>query len=238
MKARVPEGDFRGPMTWSLLLHGGLVAAAVLIARGSVPPVMPPTYRVDLVAAPPGERAVGVVATKPVPAPPAPAPTPARAQVAPREMPLPSATPEPRKPPAQATPVPAPPQPVTTKPQAAPQAGGGPTGGKGSDVANVKTGGIDFPYPGYLENIVRQIALNFHPPKGSALRAEVSFLVRRDGSISEFKFLSKSGNYEFDLEAQGAVEAVGRARSIGPLPDGFRDDVLPVIFSFDPRVIR
>jgi hypothetical protein len=36
----------------------------------------------------------------------------------------------------------------------------------------------------------------------------------------------------------GAVEAAARANAFGPLPQGFTDDVLPVIFSFDPRLIR
>ena len=53
-----------------------------------------------------------------------------------------------------------------------------------------------------------------------------------------FAFRKRSGSYEFDLEAQGAVEAAGRSGSFGPLPDGFRDDVLTVIFSFDPQLIR
>lgn len=117
-------------------------------------------------------------------------------------------------------------------------AGGGPTGGRGSDVASVKVPGIAFPYPGYLENITRQIALNFKPKPGVGLKAEVSFLIRRDGSISELRLLSRSGAYAFDLECIGAVEAVGQRKSFGALPAGFRDDVLPVVFSFDPTVLR
>ena len=105
-------------------------------------------------------------------------------------------------------------------------------------MVTVRTEGIEFPYPGYLENIVRQIALNFHPPRGASERAEVAFLIRRDGSVTSIRFVTRSGNYAFDLEAQGAVEAAGNARSFGPLPEGFPDDVLPVIFSFDPRVLR
>ena len=119
----------------------------------------------------------------------------------------------------------------------APKAGGGAEGGKGADVQNIKTEGVDFPFPGYLTNIVRQIALNFSP-KGNvgALRAEVFFMIQRDGKVTGFKFLSRSGNYAFDLEAQGAVEAA--ARSFGPLPAGFGDDVLPIVFSFDPSKLR
>jgi len=62
------------------------------------------------------------------------------------------------------------------------------------------------------------------------------FLIRRDGTISGFRFVQRSGSFAFDLEAQGAVESA--ASRFGPLPDGFRDDVLPVMFSFDPRLIR
>ena len=105
-----------------------------------------------------------------------------------------------------------------------------------SSRANIRTEGIDFPFPGYLENIVRQIALRFEPPRGTNLKAEVMFLIRRDGSITSVTFLQRSGSFTFDLEAQGAVEAA--ASKFGPLPSGFRDDVLPVVFSFDPRLIR
>ena len=121
----------------------------------------------------------------------------------------------------------------------APKAGGGPVGGKGNDVATVRSDGIEFPFPGYLNNIVRQIALNFRPRNPDArLKAEVRFLIHRDGSVSNLEFIRHSGNYSFDLEAQGAVDAAASSRSFGPLPDGFTDDVLPVVFSFDPAFLK
>jgi len=153
-------------------------------------------------------------------------------------MRVPSPVPSARRPPERATPLPASSAATQPRKDIAATAGGGPTGGRGADVVTVRTEGIEFPYGGYLDNIVRQIALNFHPPRNAALRAEVAFLIRRDGSASNFRFVRRSGNYAFDLEAQGAVEAASNARGFGPLPDGFRDDVLPVIFSFDPRVLR
>ena len=126
-------------------------------------------------------------------------------------------------------------RPAAPKAAAAPVAGGGPTGGRGADVANVQVDGIDFPYPGYLQNVVRQIAVNFKPSRGG-LTAVVAFLIRRDGSVTGIRLTTRSGVYSFDTEAMGAVEAA--ARSFGPLPAGFSDDALPVIFSFDPRLIR
>ena len=52
------------------------------------------------------------------------------------------------------------------------------------------------------------------------------------------RIVKRSGSYGFDLEAQGAIESASTARAFGPLPGEFRDDVLPVTFSFDPSVIR
>jgi Periplasmic protein TonB, links inner and outer membranes len=117
-------------------------------------------------------------------------------------------------------------------------AGGGPSGGKGADVANVQVAGINFPYPEYLQNVVRQIAVRFTPPRGGALTAVVTFMIRRDGSIAGLRLATRSGVYSFDTEAMGAVDAAAQAHAFGPLPQGFSDDVLPVIFSFDPRLIR
>jgi outer membrane biosynthesis protein TonB len=223
----------------SVILHAVVLTALFLLtARATTS--SPPIYRVDIVAAPPGPRAVGVVTPAPPPdtrspiAPPAP-PLPSP-QLAPRAKTAPVKAP-PKARPARATPVPPPiTKPAPTK-QAPARAAGGPTGGQGTDVATVQTAGIDFPYPGYLNNIVRQVALNFSPDnRSTALRAEVAFLIRRDGSVIGFRFVTRSGDYGFDLEAQGAIEKAGP--SFGPLPDGFTEDALPVLFSFDPRLLQ
>jgi len=240
--ALASRGELRlgSSLVWSALLHA-LVVAAFLFGRTHAPVPMPPAYRVTLVAAPAAPRQVGVVRD----APPEPAPAPA----VPTPPPVARETPEPARmkaPPTKARPVKTPKtatpnaRPTTAKPAPTPaptpRAGGGETGGRGADVANVRTEGIEFPYPVYLQNVVRQIALQFKPPPNSAYRAEVSFLIRRDGSVSGLRLVARSGSFSFDQDAMGAVEAA--SRSFGPLPQGFTDDVLPVIFSFDPRLIR
>lgn len=238
MTALAPRTDvtLRSSLVWSALLHL-LIVAGVLFGRTRPAVPTPPMYRVTLIAAPSGPRQVGVV--RETPAEPAPAPTP------PAPAPVARATPEPERmkaPPTKARPKRAPKiatpnaGAATAKPVPAPRAGGGPEGGRGADVANVRTAGIEFPFPVYLQNVVRQIALQFRPPPNSALRAEVSFLIRRDGSVSGLRLSARSGSFSFDQDAMGAVEAA--SRSFGPLPQGFTDDVLPVIFSFDPRLIR
>jgi protein TonB len=230
--------SLRAPIMASAVLHL-VVVAAFLLARGAPPVPMPPTYRVSLIAAPPGPRQIGVVEPPPAAAAPTSAPAAAPSRVLPdpsRMKPAPSKA-KPAKAPKRttaATPAAAT-APAKAKPAPAPAAGGGPQGGRGADVANVQVPGIEFPYPGYLQNVVRQIAVNFKPARGG-LTAVVAFLIRRDGSVTGIRLTQRSGVYSFDTEAMGAVEAA--ARSFGPLPAGFSDDVLPVIFSFDPRLIR
>jgi periplasmic protein TonB len=229
--------SLRAPIVASAVLH--LVAAsAFLLARGAPSIAAPPIYKVSLIAAPPGPRQIGVV--QPTPPEPTPTPTPAP-PAASRTVPEPSRVPAPSKAKPVKTAKIATPTAATapTKPAApAPAAGGGPQGGRGADVANVSVEGIAFPYPGYLENVVRQIAIRFKPPGGRNLQAVVAFLIRRDGSVTGIRLTTRSGVYAFDTEAMGAVDAAAGARAFGPLPQGFADDVLPVIFSFDPRLIR
>jgi periplasmic protein TonB len=222
------------PLGASALLHA-VVIAAFVVQRGGTPPPMPPTYKVDLVAAPPGPRAQGVVSEQAPPATKPDAPPPPRATTTPEKVaPIPTRTPPRTDPAPPATPAP----PGTPRPTSPPQqAGGGQAGGKGTDVANVRTEGIAFPYPGYLQNIVRQVALCFEPPRGTdRMRADVSFQVRRDGSVSDVRMVSPSGNYRFDNEAKGAIECA--QVKFGALPAGFRDDVLPIVFSFDPSLLQ
>jgi len=234
------------PFTLSALLHAAVATLLFNTLKERKPVALPPMYRVSIVAAPPGERAIGEVKSGQAKATTA-VTQPTTAQSTLKEMPLPKAKPA-QKTPARATPsvskpaakagatdAKAVPQPKTE----APKAGGGPVGGKGTDVATVRSDGIEFPFPGYLNNIVRQIALNFKPRNTNArLKAEIRFLIHRDGSVSDLTFIRRSGNFSFDLEAQGAVEAASSARRFGPLPDGFPDDVLPVVFSFDPEFLK
>ena len=246
MASRAGGSRHIAPFTLSAILHAAVATLLFNTLKERKQVALPPMYRVNIVAAPPGERAIGEVKSGQPKATTA-VTQPSAAQSTLKEMPLPKAKPA-QKTPARATPsVPKPaakagapdvkavPQPKTE----APKAGGGPVGGKGTDVATVRSDGIEFPFPGYLNNIVRQIALNFKPRNTNArLKAEIRFLIHRDGSVSDVTFIRRSGNFSFDLEAQGAVEAASSTGRFGPLPDGFPDDVLPVVFSFDPEFLK
>jgi periplasmic protein TonB len=225
-----------GGIAASMILHAGFIAAFFLLRPGAPPPE-PPTIAVRLIAAPAGERAPGVVQVAPappVPQPPKSAPAMKR-EVVRTKVPAAKNKPSPKvATPTVNRPVPLP---KPTEPQ--PTAGGGATGGKGADVANVTTGGIEFPYPYYTTNIVSKLIQRFGPMSGT-LTASVRFVIRRDGTVDpeSIQFASRSGNYSFDQRAIGAVEAAANAKEFGPLPSGFREDILPVTMRFSPSIIK
>src|SRR2546427_5685738 len=60
-----------------------------------------------------------------------------------------------------------------------------------------------FPYTTLFrsQNIVGQVLRRWpRPLQSTPLEAEVSFLVHRDGSVSDLQFIKRSGNFTFDLE--------------------------------------
>jgi protein TonB len=232
--ARRPASGIGPAFALSVLLHAAVVLPFV-IWKAAPDASLPPMYRVDLIGAPPGERTMGVVRETP-PANEPTAEAPPKADVAEQTKAAPINAPTRRREPTRATPNISSKSTTRVDASKAPTAASGETGNTGTDVATVRTEGIEFPFPGYLQNIVRQVALNFNPRNPGALKAEVFFFIRRDGSVTGFRFITSSGNFAFDVEAQGAVEAA--ARRFGSLPTGFPDDILPVTFSFDPARLR
>jgi periplasmic protein TonB len=222
-----------GPFGVALALHFAAAALLIFVKSGEGKN-MPPPVKMIMFAAPAGPRAVGVVD------PPKAAsdkPVPTRTAEAPK-----TATATKRPPTAKPKATTAVPKPTTPAPksQAAPKAGGGAEGGKGTDVVNLRVDGIDFPFTPYLRNVVNQIMQRFEWDGASTFRADVAFLIKRDGTVmpGSIRVVTHNANYAFRAEATGAIEAAGNAKSFGPLPDGFMDDVLPVVFSFDPKLIR
>lgn len=99
----------------------------------------------------------------------------------------------------------------------------------------VRLEGAPFPYPEYLENIIIQIRRHWRPPRGARhLRAELAFTIRADGSVEDVRWIRRSGDPGFDLEARGAIESAARRRAFGPLPEEYPGDQLRVSFFFDP----
>lgn len=231
MRRRAP--DVAAGVAGTALVH--LAVLVLLVAGVQAPVPMAPVYAVELVAAPrptPTRRPAPEAVTRPVEQPDPGPPTPKQNKVSP----VPTKAPPKPKPTAaksEAKPVDREPAPRSeSKVTPAP----GETPSTGTDEVNIKTPGLQFAYPEYLRNIVAQVYRRWDRPGGNqALRAEVSFFILRDGSVRDIRFVTPSGNFSFDLSAQGAIEAAGNARAFGPLPDGYEADVLPVSFFFTPR---
>jgi outer membrane biosynthesis protein TonB len=208
----------------TLAVHG--VAGAFLLVGGAARSAGPPTYKVRLVAAPapdPDARRAPPAVDRP-----AEAPSPV-----PLKQPAPKSTAAQTAPPRSVDPTQREAAPRST-PQAEPAPGETPS--TGDDVATVSTEGVEFPFPEYLQNLVSQVRRRWQRPEQSiALEAEVSFFVQRDGTVGDLRFVKRSGNFSFDLEAQGAVEEAARFRAFGPLPAGWASDVLFVRFYFSGR---
>ena len=217
----------------AVLVHAAAAVALFDVGTGSVP-VAPPS-RLHMVMTQAGTPQVGVVTTPATPTPMTPAP---------RAADRPEQTTK-AAPPTAKTKTKAEPKLATVTPDAAktkgqsPIAGAGDVGGKGADLANVDLGGTDFPFPVYQRNIVNRIAENFARQSG-AYRAEVMFIIRRDGSVDldQMNLVTRSGNYVFDNAALAAIEAAATKKLFGPLPAGYPNDALTVIFKFDPSLIR
>jgi len=235
----IAEPRIGGGFAASVLFHGALVAAFFLLRAGTPPPA-PPLYRVQLYAAPAGERAIGAVQEQPVAKPPEPKvekPKPAPKPVVTKPVPKPVA----KSVPATKQVTPTPPTKAATPPKEEappPVAGGGETGGKGADVANVETGGLDFPYPWYVQNIIRRLILAWGQG-APRYDATVRFTIKRDGTVDpESIQLVVHNNYQNDRRALGAVEQVAEAKLFGTLPPGFREDILPVTVRFTPSMFK
>jgi periplasmic protein TonB len=213
-------------MIGTVVVHAA--AAAFLFSQVKASAPSPPVYAVDLVAAPApttkkrvAREAMPTTPPPEKPAPVKPKPTPPPKKPEPAPKPPPRTEPEDKEPPP---PTSAPVEPLP-----------GETPSTGTDVATIKTPGLDFPYPEYLRNIVTQIYTRWDREAGRENSfAEISFFILRDGSVRDIRFVTRSGSFGFDLGAQGAVEAAGNAKAFGPLPDGWEADVLPVSFYFKP----
>ena len=213
---RLPRRTVWFGVMGTTLLHGAALVA-LLIGVTREHRTTPPSYAVQLIAAPAGAAATA----RPNAPPPAPVP-PADTRPAPRPTPAkPTSQSQAKAPPKTAAPV------TPLK---------GETPSTGSDIANVNTLGKMFPFPEYLRNLVSQIYRRWNrPTDDSPLKAEVGFVILKDGTVRDIRILSGSRSYSFDQEALGAVEAAATVKAFGPLPAGYGQDYLQIAFTFSPR---
>jgi len=217
--ARRPDPFDKSSMVASFGVHGGIVLVFWLSGLVRSDPMEFISYEITLVSPPPAEQAEVVqpateqlVVERPEPTPPAPEPEPEEDAV-----PIVEELSEEEETTAASTEDP-------------PED----TAESGEDIT-VRLEGLRRDYPAYYNGIIRQIDNCFRPPRdGGDWGTTVFFNIERDGSVAGVEFVSRSGNFDFDFSAMGAIECAGNGR-FGPLPDDFQWDRLPVQFDFKPR---
>jgi len=209
----MPRAALWTGLVGTLLLHG---TAVVLLFLGVAGParIFPPSYAVELVAAPAASAGSSQVS-----------------------RPIPEANPAPPVSKTTATPKPAArnDRRAQAKTSAPARPLSGETPSTGADLANVKFPGKEFPFPEYLRNLVNQIYRRWNRPlNNSPLTAEVGFVILRDGTVRDIKMVATSRSYSFDQEALGAIESAALAKAFGSLPTGYQADYLQISFIFKP----
>lgn len=210
-------GPLRQAFYGSFGAHGAL---AILVLAGNAtlrPPPMPRAVRVTMVAAAPEDAPIRLD------------PTPPEVAEEENRPPPPEPTPDPI--PQVETPTVEAEAPVEREPEPEPAR----AEEIGEEIQSIRIAGDATEWPEYTENIIRQIQRYWRPPQGARdLRAEVSFIIHRDGRVAGYDWVARSGSPTFDLVAMSSVESAGNARAFGPLPDDFPADALAISFYFDP----
>jgi protein TonB len=228
----------------SLLLHGGLTAAAVYGAMHATAPrpVTAVSIQFASVAAPAPPRRAAVRTPKPVETPRVEEPKPRIEEPTPRiEEPRPAVATQPQK--VEKNTVPLSPfgrstkkgseTPPVAKPAEPPPAASAP----GTTSAEVPAGGSgitgleggDFPYTLYIQGMQRKIGSNWLRPQIAGVETVVYFRIERDGRISEARVEKSSGNATVD---RAALSAVRSSSPLNPLPFAYSGTYLGVQLTF------
>lgn len=111
-------------------------------------------------------------------------------------------------------------QPATSTAPEVPLGGSGVTGLEGGD----------FPYALYIQGMHRKIGSNwFRPQVAGGATVVIYFRILRDGTITEAKVETPSGNPTFD---RAALSAVRSSSPLNPLPFGYSGTYLGVHLTF------
>jgi hypothetical protein len=208
----------------SVGVHLIAVVLAWVTQMSRIDPTDFQTIQITLVSPPPSQEApepAPVIEEEVVVETPEPPPE--------EELPDPVVDDEPVEARPEPTPTPPPPDPEPVEEAGDPE----PSEELSGEDLNIRMEGLIADYPEYYQNIQRQIRRCFEYRGSGRLETSVVFYIARDGTLDgDIEFFSRSGNYNFDFAAMGAVECAGGR--FGPLPEEMQIDRLPVLFKFQP----
>ncbi len=86
----------------------------------------------------------------------------------------------------------------------------------------------------YMNNLEKQIKLNWKPPRFSESKRVVAFFkIQKDGTLVEPKIYKSSGNQNYDQKALAAIYA---SSPFKPLPQNFNGSSVDIQFTFDYNI--
>jgi TonB family protein len=215
----------------SIVLHAALAAAAIYAARHAAPPVAAKMVAIQFAQIPALQAPAAPRRAEARPA----LPKPTTPKI---EEPKPVVEKTPPKPEKNTVPLspfgkstkkgsetPAPP-PTSNQPPATSTAPEVAVGGSG--VTGLEGG--DFPYALYIQGMHRKIGGNWYRPQVAAgATVIVYYRILRDGTITDAKVETSSGNLTFD---RAALSAVRSSSPLNPLPFAYAGTYLGVHLTF------
>ena len=106
----------------------------------------------------------------------------------------------------------------------------------GEDEITQQVEALRRDYPEYYGNIMNQIERCFRWEGSGRLEVVMTFRILRDGSTEDFEVATSSGDHAFDNAAMAAIECAGMPGRLGPLPEDYPFDFLPVNYTITSRV--
>lgn len=103
----------------------------------------------------------------------------------------------------------------------------------------VRQEGFKADYPEYyarmLVQVNRCLQRTSQGRTAQNLEATVRFVVERDGATADFGVVRTSGRTAFDIDVLTAIECAGMAGRLGPLPEDYPYEVLPITLVVSPK---
>ena len=106
----------------------------------------------------------------------------------------------------------------------------------GEDEVTQQVEALRRDYPVYYQNIINWIRRCFRWEGSGRLEVVMTFQILRDGSVPDFDVARSSGDHVFDNAAMAAIECAGKAGRLGPLPEDYPYELLPVNYTITSRV--
>lgn len=107
---------------------------------------------------------------------------------------------------------------------------------EGEDEITQQVEALRRDYPEYYQNIINWIRRCFRWEGSGRFEVVMTFRILRDGSVPDFDVARSSGNHTFDNAAMAAIECAGTPGRLGPLPDDYPYEFLPVNYTITSRI--